>query len=256
MHHLDHRGIEKYELLVVNDADRMQLNTPNVTSALLFAAQEVLSLSIEKIGTDIDERRSRGQTTQIHDYLAGFSPRERSDVYQKFVDNSRRTAPSLLYSDVPHYLEVLSSAVDVRFLTMTFGPEEQQEAKLAASGLDEYPYVITDTASKAPIIGRWKHAETKLIVPSVSRSSKELSGAALQVILVDDKESAFEEGDTRVGGYVVKRPNEYPGVDLTKVRCSRGTKVVASLGPILQEVLPPAPFGRTEMAEVYWQSAA
>jgi hypothetical protein len=249
-------GREMCELLVVNDADRMQLNTPKVTTALLLAAQEVLSLSADNIEAAINERRKLGQTTQIHDYLVGFSPRERSDVYQKFVDSSREAAPSLLHDDVSYYLGALDSAVDVRFLTMTFGPEEQQEAKLAASGLDKYPYVITDTAAKAPVIAGWQQTELRLVLPRVSNNSKELSVAACGVILIDDKEGAFTGNGDRVGGFIIKRPQEYPSIDLTQVNCPPGTRVVAGLKPVLQAILPLAPFCRTEMVEVYWQSGA
>lgn len=241
------------ELLVVNDADRMLLNTRAVTRALLSAAQEELNIEAESIHNTVDERKKAGQTTQIHDLLQErFTPRQLESMYQRFVDAAR--PEDLLYPDVPEYLRQLENAPDIADMTMTFGPEIQQEAKLAATGLDKRPYLITDTPTKGPIIAKW--AKRKHVHPVVSRASTGLGVSALHVVLIDDKESAFRGPDGHVGGFVVKRLSEYPEAVQGELNLPEGTMLVHELAPVLGHILPPAPFGRTRLCEVYWQQAA
>lgn len=244
---------ERRELLVVNDADRMLLNTPYVTRALLEAASRVLEVETAETSALIDLRREKGQTTQIHDIFSDFGKTKLDDLYRTFVLDADPT--KICYPDVPDYLEFLDASPDIEHMILTYGPEQQQEAKLAAAGLSTRAYRITDTPEKAPVIAAWKLETARRVRPVVSSTSPSLDIEALNVVLADDKERAFSGKGSDIGGFVVKRTTEYPNIVPGLVKLPEGTVLVHGLEEIMQWLRLPAQLDRQPMTQVFWKQA-
>lgn len=93
------------------------------------------------------------------------------------------------------------------FCIMSFGDPHWQRVKIKAAGFSDTPLLLVDTEHKAKNIAKW-HDETvsgfiipsNLFVDQVSRNTKE-------IILVDDKQSAFHGLPEGVRGYWVQNTN-------------------------------------------------
>lgn len=242
---------ERRELLVVNDADRLLINTKKTTRGILEAAQKELGIEPDIVTREINKNREAGKTTQIQDLLSErFTPRQLNNVFDTFVADAK--PGELLYEGVEDYLRAIDRCPDIADMILTYGPSLQQEAKLAAAGLAGRPYKTADTAEKGPIIASWAMQGVKRISPRVGEASEPLDIEALSVILVDDKEGAFSSLGGRVGGFVVKRLSDYPRATPTNVALPEGVRFAHDLQPVIEAVLPPAMLTRTAMCNVYW----
>lgn len=212
----------------VTDVDRTLYRTGVAALKLLMAAETIVGVATSDIASEIDDRRARGQTTQIMDWLYDIGASgHANDIFQLFVDSTK--PEEVTYGDVRDYVDAIEESEFITAVLLTMGPGLHQEAKICTMGLQgRLPYVIVDpaTTGNAEVkdwqVRSWIDPATGLIVPPLSQpvSPRGLRGGttpARNAIMIEDKYGAFGtgvnrpkpgQGDPGIGGFWVDRPEE------------------------------------------------
>jgi hypothetical protein len=250
-HTPDKLVLEDARVLVIFDGDRLSWRGAEVNRCMMDAAQIQLDIpeaTKKYVLGQIDTPSKDMPKLQFYDWLTGFvqgrgveTRRVKAtveDVFQKFVDDA--VSSELVYPDVAPCLEALRLDNRIAVMLDTAGPEVQQEAKNAATGLG-IAHRVSRTANKAGEYHRWVKADGRIrpILSEMSVMGVEPTDYAL---LIDDKGMAFAgRGDERIGGFNVLRPEEYGRGDIAKaiaeMRPVRGVRVQGSLDGVAASVV-------------------
>lgn len=113
--------------------------------------------------------------------------------------------PEVLMSGASEFLAYLESNYHGRHGIITFGNPYWQRLKVAAAGLADVPCKVVDSPYKAREIAGWyDEVRRRYIVPSPLMDDVDAHGQQVhEVILVDDKEVAFDGMHRATRGYLV-----------------------------------------------------
>lgn len=116
------------------------------------------------------------------------------------------------------------------YAIVTYGVPAWQRLKLQLSGFGSVPYLIIDTPRKGKLIDSWRHDDGYFILPAaLGKTGETICTASL--VLVDDKQLAFDGLPTQVRGYWVQTGLE-AGVDTVLA----GVTTCATLHEVIRHV--------------------
>lgn len=164
------------------------------------ASFELLEESLEHLGiiSGIDLKRARSWTEQRGESFSAFSylrHRETSAGIESIVDYFQeaglRKSGSLLEPGA-HELLMHLSARGQHYGIMSFGDPQTQASKIIAAGLGHIPRLIVDHPYKAKDIAQWQDPQTGFFVIPKELSASGESFLVREVVLIDDKATAFD----------------------------------------------------------------
>ena len=184
--------------LYVLDFDRTLADTDAMFERLIAISHETtdqLNHAIEASNDAFDLMRFLG-----HYHDEGSI----KDIIERFTSTTRREQSAFLLPGAQPLIEFIKS-ISSDMIILTFGSEIWQTAKLEAAGLGrELDYIITASPEKAKIIEGWREADGFHL--DIGHRTEIYD----EVILVDDKATAFSGIGQNVLGYWVQSGEPLP----------------------------------------------
>ena len=187
----------------VLDYDRCLGNTEQLYRLLQTSVAAVMG-DFDTSAMDESRRAadSRGSVFDELEYIkhhAG-SPACYQQILRTFIARGQSIgATTLLEEGAVDFIEYLVQRYP--FGILTYGRPAWQEAKLEASSLHVVPHIIVDHKYKIRSIRAWRDAQTGLFVLPAEFSDATGYSHAEEVILIDDKATAFADIEKGMRGY-------------------------------------------------------
>jgi predicted phosphatase len=185
----------------VVDMDFTTLDSERVFESLSRLLERAGIVDAVDLSAMRKEVEASGGTFDVTSHLSrqlGVSDERLDAISSEFGDN--QSGEQYLYDDVAELFQVIRERGD-QFVTLTYGSERTQMLKLRASGLVQYPFVITDSKLKGDSIRNWKQADGSYRL--VTAAGELIVGST--GVLVDDKSSSFDNLPDDWRGYRVWR---------------------------------------------------
>lgn len=150
-----------------------------------------------------DMSESRGVSFSAFEYIRNYSSEVDLDVIEeKFIHYALTVKASLLETGAAELIDYLK-ATNREFCIMSSGEERWQKIKIKAAGFGSVPSLIVSNNKKSNLISKWQSQDSsKFIIPSFCFSDQ-ISKVANEIVLVDDKSTAFESLPVGSRGYLV-----------------------------------------------------
>lgn len=163
-----------------------------------YAAAEKLGVDASKIKQEREHiEASGGSYSPLRLMHTLLSPTK----FQQFCEHFVHDGQPVLYPDSQPFLARLQKLGIPSFI-VTFGEQEWQELKIAASGL-RLPYFVMDRPEKGDYLAAFQE-DGAFAIPN--SADKKLGYRAESLILIDDKLVAFQGLPTHCSGYLLHRP--------------------------------------------------
>lgn len=222
---------ESIDTFYAIDFDRCLGNFEATMSLVNAIAEDMSALSAENLTKANDEVKASGRSFMILKYLKDNDPDLDLDAVQKeFIRRAQVSPKSLLEPGAIELIDYLRSK-NYQHCIMTFGDEAWQNTKVVAAGLHNTTTLVVSHDRKSHIISKWQDRTTsKFTIPGECFTSK-APKLATEVVLIDDKPSAFIGLSEDALGYLVSREKIISSAPLIKL--SRNVTQVASLKEII-----------------------
>lgn len=124
-------------------------------------------------------------------------------IENEYIKRSKNNPIKLQEPGAARFIDCLKAQGEY-FCIMSYGDPHWQSVKIAAAGFDGVPVVLIDIEQKSKVIAKWYNEKTsKFVIPSkyfIDKISRETD----EVILIDDKQSAFDDLTDGIRGYWVE----------------------------------------------------
>lgn len=150
-----------------------------------------------------EEIELRGQTFSALERIKSHFPSVVLDDVEKLYQERAKLEPYNLLE--PGAIELINylNSTNRMFCIMSFGDNRWQTIKILSSGIGKVPMVIVPKSQKSKYIRKWRNHITKKFVVPKGFFADNLSKEAREVVLIDDKASAFNNLPKGARGYCV-----------------------------------------------------
>ncbi len=187
----------------VIDFDRC-IGNINESFRLLREIIHDLSIVDEQTFSEIRiEVESRGNTFSAIEYIKNNYKSVDLDLIEKmYLKRALVNSSKLLESGAKIFLDTLSSR-ECYFCIMSFGDKKWQLMKIRGAGIKNTPAVIVSKSEKGEYINEWFDPSSGIFRIPKDFFLDKRSRQAKEIVLVDDKLSAFINLLPKVRGYLV-----------------------------------------------------
>jgi hypothetical protein len=124
------------------------------------------------------------------------------DIEKLYLERSKLESDKLLEPGAIDFIDFLKVSKS-NFCIMSFGDKQWQTIKILGSGIGSVPTVIVDKSKKSDYIRKWQNKnDGKFQIPK-QLFKDNIAKKANEVVLIDDKISAFLDLPTGARGYYV-----------------------------------------------------
>lgn len=195
--------IKKTRIFYVVDFDRCLGNIDGSFEIIKEVVHELGIVNRDIFKSMRKEIESDGLTFSALEQITAIRPDVNMDEVEKLYIKHASTKPeNLLEPGATEFIDYLKET-DSSFCIMSYGDKKWQDIKIKSCGLDRVHTVIVDSASKSEYIRKWFYSNRKeFIIPKkffVNNKSREYD----EVVLIDDKISAFKTLPKEARGYYV-----------------------------------------------------
>lgn len=147
---------------------------------------------------------AKGESFDAINYITELYPEiDFDNVKKMYIERAENIRKDLLEPGADEYMQYLSSRGD-KYCIMTYGSQRWQQLKIEGAGFSKVPLVIVNNKRKGDYIANWfdKH-NRRFNIPGICFSNGGGS-IAKEVVLVDDKATAFVGLPAGARGYLVQ----------------------------------------------------
>ena len=195
--------MQKIDKFFVLDFDRCIGNIDGSFDILMDVVHELSILDRQIFKSIRDKTELLGNTFSALEYLDNHYPLIDLDTIENlYIARAQNKPSSLLEPGAKEFLDFLHTT-DRKFCIMSFGDERWQTTKITGAGIKNAPIIIVPNIQKSDYIRKWLNPiSAKFIIPKeyfTDNKPKEVS----EIVLVDDKVTAFWDLPPGVKGYLV-----------------------------------------------------
>lgn len=149
-----------------------------------------------------------GESFSVLQYIKNFKPDvDFSLIETEYKKQASIKRDSLLEPGAKEFIDYLQSS-GAFFCIMSFGDKDWQTLKIYAAGFMGVPIQIVDSKYKGQVITTWRNKETQHFDIPARLFTDNQARFAKEVVLIDDKATAFESLPPNARGYHVNNPNK------------------------------------------------
>lgn len=196
-------NIKAINSFYVIDFDRCLGNVDASFDLLSDVVEDLLEVDVEKIRVAYKESEAVGISFSVLDYVKkSYSTADLDLIKKLYLERAILVGDGLLEPGAVKLVNFLLSR-HLSFCIMSFGEEGWQNLKISATRLSSVPRLIVPSRAKGSYIARWQDSlSQKYIIPKECFLDNE-PRIAQEVILIDDKISAFKGLPSGARGYLV-----------------------------------------------------
>jgi hypothetical protein len=199
--------IDKY---FVVDFDRC-LGSVDASFGLLKDVVDELNLPVNSLTLQraSDEADSRGESFSVFQFIKQNYPNviNFDAIESSYIERASSNPRALHEPGAQQLINALKNSKSA-FCIMSYGEVHWQMVKIRAAGFGDIPVDIIDTKYKAEQIAKWYDQQADFFIIPETYFSDNLSRNAKEVVLIDDKASAFSNMPIGVRGYWVRNPSK------------------------------------------------
>lgn len=187
----------------VVDFDRCIGNVVVCYDLLKNLSHELYGIDEQKIQAAYDISLEKGVSFSALNYIKDQnSIVDLSQIEKKYLERAAASPNGLLEVGAFDFLNYLQST-DLPFCIMSFGNKRWQMLKINASGIGDKPVVIVKKSQKSHYINKWLDEKSGYFLVPKECTPDGISIKAREVVLVDDKATAFRDLPLIARGYLV-----------------------------------------------------
>jgi hypothetical protein len=196
--------IEVIDEFFVLDFDRCLSDFDANINLLTKVVSRLSTIDSKTIQMAHDETRARGLSFRLFEYIKENDPDVDLDIiFNAYIKHAHSSPGSLLKSGARELLDFLTIS-NYSHCIMTYGDPLWQTTKIIAAGFEDVRRMIVPSEYKSRYIASWFDSEDGFFaIPEVCFPDNK-PRKTREVILVDDKTSAFEGLPDKARGYLVK----------------------------------------------------
>ncbi|HUC96675.1 MAG TPA: hypothetical protein VMR16_03370, partial [Candidatus Saccharimonadales bacterium] len=152
-----------------------------------------------------DNAEANGISFSVFDYIKQHHPNIDINIIESiYRERARAISDSLVEVGASELIKFLRST-GREFCIMSYGDKRWQTLKIMGAGFDDVPKLIVPSQQKSLYIKQWRNIKSGgFIVPKACFLDNK-PREAREIILVDDKASAFEGMPIGARGYLVQK---------------------------------------------------
>ena len=186
------------------DFDRCLGNVEATFNLLVDAAEDLPEIRKGSLQVARHDVEATGGSFSVFEYIKDVYPDvDIATIEDNFLKKAEAIANTLLEPGAIELINFLTSNHS-EFCIMSYGDPRWQTLKIIASGLGEIPKIIVPDKKKGYFIANWKNSDNDGFIVPESGFKDNLSKEVSEVVLVDDKVSAFEGLPDNARGYLVQ----------------------------------------------------
>lgn len=154
-----------------------------------------------------DKVESRHESFSVFEYVKEAQPAlDFGAIESEYIRRVAENPSSLQEPGASEFIDYLKAS-GAYFCIMSYGDPHWQAVKIRAAGFGDVHIELVSSARKSNYISEWYESDTgRFLVPG-SYFDDKMARSAGEVVLVDDKPSAFSDLPPNVRGYWVSHPD-------------------------------------------------
>lgn len=207
----------------------------SVTNSFKLITDVVTDLNIVNRDELMDARRE-SESKQISFSVFSYIRSERKEVdfgaiEAEYVKRAHDNPNKLRKPGASKFINYLNNKGEY-YCIMSYGDPHWQAVKIAAAGFTGVPLSLIDIEHKSKIIAEWYDEKIyKFVIPAEYFIDK-VSRTASEIVLIDDKQSAFDDLPVSVRGYWVENLDSPNAVWNGKM--SENIRVISRIDEIIE----------------------
>jgi hypothetical protein len=194
---------QRIETFFVVDFDRCLGNIEGSFEILKEVVHDLGIVDRQIFKSMREDVESNGLTFSALEQITKHNPSVNlNDIEKLYFERAKRGSDNLLELGALDFINFLRKT-NRNFCIMSYGDKRWQTIKIQSSGIGIVPIMIVDSPKKSGYISKWRNLDSGIfVVPGVFFTDK-ASKMSEEVVLIDDKISAFKNLPKGARGYFV-----------------------------------------------------